>query len=225
MTLGAKGRGFATRVFGPVAGLLVRWGISPDAVTITGTVLVMAAALVLFPTGRLLAGALVVGVFTLTDSIDGQMARRLGRAGPWGAFLDSTLDRFADGSIFAGLVLWGMVTETSASGAGAPSAVAVAALACLFLGSIVPYARARAEGLGMTASVGIAERTDRLVVALVATAAVGLGAPVMVLTGALWLLALASAITVVQRMATVRRQAAALAAAGEVAEGPTGGLS
>lgn len=209
MTLSSKGRGFATRVFGPIAAGLVRAGVSPDVVTVAGTLAVMTTALVTFPTGRLLGGALLVGFFALTDTIDGQMARRLGRTGPWGAFLDSTLDRFADGAIFTGLVLWGALAAPG-TGLNDPRWAALAALACLFLGSIVPYARARAEGLGMTAAVGIAERTDRLVVTLLATAAVGVGAPVAVLTVALGLLAVASAVTVVQRMAVVYRQATAL---------------
>lgn len=195
-------RGFATRVFTPVADRLLRWGVSPDAVTIAGTVMVVTAALWLLPTGHLLAGSLVIGFFVFTDSLDGVMARRSGRTGDWGAFLDSTLDRFADAAIFAGLVLWFIGDGDDRWGAGL-------ALACLVLGSIVPYARARAEGLGMTAKVGIAERADRLVAVLVATLLVGAGLPALVLVVVLGLLAVASLITVVQRMATVRRQAMA----------------
>lgn len=197
-------RGFATRIFTPVADRLLRWGVSPDAVTITGTVIVVLTALLLLPTGHLLAGSLVIGAFVLTDSLDGVMARRAGRAGNWGAFLDSTLDRFADAAIFVGLTLWfiGQDGATGDWGVGL-------ALACLVLGSLVSYARARAEGLGMTAKVGIAERADRLVAVLVATCAVGAGLPTLVLVIVLGLLAVASMITVVQRMATVRRQAAA----------------
>jgi CDP-diacylglycerol--glycerol-3-phosphate 3-phosphatidyltransferase len=220
VTLGSKGRGFATAVFGPVAALLVRLRVSPDVVTAAGTLAVMACALGLFPSGRLALGAVLVGACALTDTIDGQMARRLGRTGPWGAFLDSTLDRFADGAIFAGLVLWGAARAGDGAGPNDPAWAAGAALAGLVLGSIVPYARARAEGLGMTASVGIAERTDRLVVTLVATLAVGLGAPVAVLTLALALLALASAVTVAQRMVTVYRQATT--APGPAAAAPGG---
>ena len=82
----------------------------------------------------------------------------------------------------------------------------VAALACLVLGGLVSYARAKAEGLGMTAKVGIAERADRLIVTLVATLAVGLGAPTAVLAIALILLALASLFTVGQRIASVHHQ-------------------
>lgn len=196
-------RGAMQRVLTPLATALLRAGVSPDAVTITGTLAVVVTALWAFPTGHLFAGALVIGLFALTDSLDGVMARQSGRSGPWGAFLDSTLDRFGDGAIFAGLVVWFV-------GGGDDHLTAVLALACLVLGSIVPYARARAEGLGMTASGGIAERADRLLVALLAAGAVGLGAPTVVLTVVLGLLALASAVTVVQRMAKVHRQALAV---------------
>lgn len=194
-------RGAMTRFFTPIAKALLRLGVSPDAVTIGGTLVVVVTALWAFPTGHLLLGTLVIAVFVLTDSLDGVMARQAGRSGPWGAFLDSTLDRFGDGAIFAGLVLW-------FTAGGDDRLSAVLALACLVLGSIVPYARARAEGLGMTASGGIAERADRLALVLVATFAVGVGAPTVVLTVVLGLLALASAVTIVQRMSKVYRQAA-----------------
>ncbi len=184
----------------PIADLLLARGVSPDAVTIAGTLAVVVTALTLYPTGHLLAGSLVIGVFVLTDSLDGVMARRSGRSSDWGAFLDSTLDRFGDAAIFGGLLLW-----FTAGGDHRPTAIL--ALACLVLGSVVPYARARAEGLGMTAAVGIAERADRLLAVLLATAVVGAGLPRVVLTAVLALLAVASAVTVVQRMATVRRQA------------------
>lgn len=193
-------RGAMQRVLTPLASALLRLGVSPDAVTIAGTLVVVVTALWAFPTGHLFLGALVIGLFALTDSLDGVMARQSGRSGPWGAFLDSTLDRFGDGAIFGGLVLWFF-------GRGDDDVAAVLALACLVLGSVVPYARARAEGLGMTASGGIAERADRLVVVLVATGAVGLGAPPVMLTVVLGLLAVASAVTVMQRMAKVHRQA------------------
>ncbi|MFF1529330.1 phosphatidylinositol phosphate synthase [Cellulomonas sp. NPDC058312] len=192
-------RGAMTRIFTPVADALLKRGVSPDAVTITGTVAVVVTALWLYPTGHFLAASLVIAVFVLTDSLDGVMARRAGRSGPWGAFLDSTLDRFGDAAIFSGLVLY-FVGDGDSWGVGT-------ALACLVLGSVVPYARARAEGLGMTAQVGIAERADRLAAVLVATLLVGLGLPQVVLVVVLALLAVASLVTIVQRMATVRRQA------------------
>lgn len=195
-------RAGAGRVFGPLADALLRAGVSPDAVTVAGTLGVVVTALWLYPAGHLLGGTLVISVFVLSDLVDGLMARRSGRVGPWGAFLDSTLDRFGDAAIFSGLLLW-------LAGAGQDDLGAAFALACLVLGSIVPYARARAEGLGMTASVGIAERADRLAVVLTTTALVGLGLHPRVLTVVLGLLAVASLVTIVQRMATVRRQVTA----------------
>ena len=201
-------RAVTTRVFTPIAEFLLRRGVSPDAVTIAGTLGVVVAALWLFPLGHLLAGTLVITFFVLSDLVDGVMARSSGRAGPWGAFLDSTLDRFADAAIFSGLVVY-------LAGRGDDPVGAVLALACLVLGSVVPYTRARAEGLGMTASVGIAERADRLTLVLAAAGLVGLGLPHVVLTVVLAALAVASAVTVVQRMATVRRQVRAAAGPNE----------
>ena len=90
------------RLFTPLARWLLRHGVSPDAVTIVGTLGVVVAALWLFPLGYLFAGTMVCWFFAMSDAIDGLMARLSGRVGPWGAFLDSTLDRIADGAIFTG---------------------------------------------------------------------------------------------------------------------------
>jgi CDP-diacylglycerol--glycerol-3-phosphate 3-phosphatidyltransferase len=193
-------RAFATKLLTPLARLFLKAGISPDVVTIVGTVGVCFGSLVFYPRHEFFWGSLVCGVFALSDSLDGVMARLSGRSTKWGAYLDSTLDRVADSAIFGGLVLW-------YSGSGHTPFLAALALACLILGSVVSYAKARAEGLGMTANVGIAERAERVVVVLVATGLVGLGVPEILLTVVLALLALASLITVIQRMLEVRRQA------------------
>ena len=194
-------RAFVTRVLSPVAALLVRLGVSPDAVTVVGTLGVAAAALVFYPRGEFLVGTLVITAFVFADTLDGIMARSLGRPSSWGAYLDSTLDRIGDAAVFGGLVLW-------YAGDGDNAYMAALALACLVLGSVVSYAKARAEGLGMTADVGIAERADRLVAVLVATGLTGLfGLPTAVLGVVLALLAVASLVTVVQRILEVRRQA------------------
>ncbi len=197
-------RAFFTRLLTPVAALLLRLGVSPDVVTLVGTLGVAAGALAFYPTGRLLAGTLVITAFVFSDTVDGIMARASGRSSSWGAYLDSTLDRVGDAAVFGGIVLW-------YSGGGDDRLTASLALACLALGAVVSYAKARAEGLGMTANVGIAERADRLVAVLVTTGLVGLGLPDVVLTVVLALLALASLVTVVQRMLEVRRQALATA--------------
>jgi CDP-diacylglycerol--glycerol-3-phosphate 3-phosphatidyltransferase len=196
-------RALFTRLLTPVAMLLLRAGVSPDIVTLVGTLGVVVGALAFYPTGHLLAGTLVIVAFVFSDTVDGIMARKSGVSSQWGAYLDSTLDRVGDAAVFSGLVLW-------YAGGGDDRLTAVLALACLTLGSIVSYAKARAEGLGMTANVGIAERADRLVAVLVAAGFVGLGVPRVLLTVVLGVLAVASLITVVQRILEVRRQSFAL---------------
>ena len=182
----------------PAKGLL-RLGVHPNAVTIIGTIGVVIGACVFFPRGgiNLFWGVLFITFFVVTDMLDGTMARLSGKASRLGSYLDSTLDRVADAAIFGALV-W-TFRESSPE-------TALAALLCLALGSIVPYARAKAESLGIAATGGIAERSDRLVIGLVATALVGLGLPVAVLTWTLSLLALAAAITIVQRTLIVVRE-------------------
>lgn len=195
-------RSFMTMLFTPLARLLLALRVSPDAVTIAGTLVVTTVALTLLPTGHTLVGGLLIGFFVLFDSLDGVLARMSGRSGPWGAFLDSTLDRVADGAVFAGITLWFVLHPGEHHGLWGISA----ALACLVLGSVVPYARARAESVGATAQVGIAERADRLFLALVPITFLEVGLPVVVLEVVLTLLALASLVTVFQRLATVRAQ-------------------
>jgi len=200
-------RDFWTKVISPVAHLLIRLGVSPDAVTVVGTLGVVAGALVFFPQGKLLTGVLVITAFVFSDLLDGTMARLTGKSSPFGAFLDSTLDRVGDGAIFAGLALY-------FAGPGDSRLYLVLALICLVMGGVTSYARARAESVGFQAKVGIAERADRLVAILVAT---GLGAifdvPELMYV-ALWALAVASTVTVVQRIWVVRQQAIAAAGNG-----------
>jgi CDP-diacylglycerol--glycerol-3-phosphate 3-phosphatidyltransferase len=188
------------RVVDPVAAGLLRTGVTPDAVTVAGTVGVVLGALVFFPRGMFFTGTAIVFFCVLTDLLDGTMARRLGRTSRFGAWLDSTCDRVADAAVFSGLVLW-------FTGDGENRLLSGVALFCLVSGSIISYAKARAEGLGMTCDVGLAERAERLIVVLVGTLLAGLGLEVA-LDVALWLLAAASAVTVVQRLVEVRRQAA-----------------
>jgi CDP-diacylglycerol--glycerol-3-phosphate 3-phosphatidyltransferase len=195
-------RALFTRLFTPVARLLLRWGISPDVVTLVGTLGVSAGALIFYPRGEFVIGTLVITAFVFSDMIDGIMARMSGRSSAWGAYLDSTLDRVGDAAVFGGLVLY-------YAGPGDQQVMATLALACLVLGSVVSYARARAEGLGMTADVGIAERADRLVAVLLTTGFVGWFLPDVFLFTVLALLAVASLVTVIQRILHVRKQALA----------------
>lgn len=195
-------RAFWTRLLSPVANLLLRLGVSPDAVTVVGTLGVVTGSLVFFPRGDFFVGVLVVTVFVFADLIDGYMARQSERTSVWGAFLDSTLDRMGDAAVFAGLVLW-------YGGGGDNRWLAGLALYCLVMGAVTSYARARAESLGMQATGGIAERADRLVLILVATGLAGLFDFEPLIVAALALLAVASTVTVVQRILIVRAQALA----------------
>ena len=190
------------RVLGPVGEALARRGVNPDLVTVAGTVGVTAAAMVLYPRGELFWGSFAITIFVFTDMVDGALARARGRSGPWGAFLDSNLDRVSDAAVFAGLIWW------FARGGDEPVLLALCVF-CLVAGNLVSYARARAEGLGLRGDVGIAERTERLIVVLTATGVSGLGVPYIQAIG-LWLLAAASAFTVGQRFLVVYRQATQL---------------
>ena len=123
-------RAAVTRILTPVAKLLMRLGVSPDVVTIIGTLGVCLGALVFFPRGELLVGVLVITAFVFSDTVDGVMARMQERSSSWGAFLDSTLDRMGDAAIFAGLAIWFFQ-------GGDDRVMAWLALACLVLGSLV----------------------------------------------------------------------------------------
>ncbi|MFE4542961.1 phosphatidylinositol phosphate synthase [Arthrobacter sp. NPDC056727] len=197
--LNRHARGFFTALFTPIARWLLRMGVSPDAITIVGTAGVVVGALVFYPLGQLFWGTVFITAFIFSDVIDGIMARMQNLGGRWGNFLDSTLDRLADGALFAGLAIWFFT-----GGANAP--IAVAAVVCLVLGMVVSYVRAKAESLGFQANVGIAERAERLVSVLVITGLTGVGLPPVVLLGTLVLLAAASLVTVVQRILAVRVQ-------------------
>jgi CDP-diacylglycerol--glycerol-3-phosphate 3-phosphatidyltransferase/CDP-diacylglycerol--inositol 3-phosphatidyltransferase len=196
-------RDFWTKILAkPIGGLLLKLGVSPDAVTLVGTLGVSTAALWFFPRGQLLVGVLVITAFVFSDMIDGWMARESGRTSKFGAFLDSTLDRVGDAAVFAGLALYFV-------GPGDSMLYLCLALVCLVSGSLTSYARARAEALGFEAKVGIAERADRLVSILVMTGFSGMfGLPILLYV-TLWALAIASTVTVVQRIWVVRQQAIA----------------
>jgi CDP-diacylglycerol---glycerol-3-phosphate 3-phosphatidyltransferase len=200
--LNRHARGFFTALFTPLARWLLKIGVSPDAVTVIGTAGVVVGALVFYPLGQLWWGTLFITAFIFSDVLDGIMARMREVGSRWGNFLDSTLDRIADGALFAGVAVWFFT-----GGANVP--IAVAAMVCLVLGMVVSYARAKAESLGFTANTGIAERAERLVSVLVVTGFTGLGLPEVVLLVTLLLLAVASFITVVQRVLSVRRQSLA----------------
>ncbi len=196
-------RAFWTKVLAaPAAHLFLRLGISPDAVTLVGTLGVCTGALAFFPRGQLLVGVLVITAFVFSDLVDGYMARVSGQSSKWGAFLDSTLDRLGDAAIFGGLAMYYV-------GPGSSDGLAGLAIYCLVMGSVTSYARARAESLGMEAKGGIAERADRLVAILAMTGLSAIFDVPVLIPITLGVLAVASTVTVVQRVLGVRAQAKA----------------
>ncbi|MDN3358016.1 CDP-alcohol phosphatidyltransferase family protein [Actinomadura sp. DC4] len=182
----------------PVAHALARTGVTPNTVTIIGTLGCVAGALGFYPFGEFFWGTVVITVFVFFDLFDGAVARVTGKTSRFGAFLDSNMDRVSDAAIFSGLILRYAGKDHN------DMLLVCLALFCLISGVLVSYARARAEGMGINATIGLAERGERLIVSLVAIGLAGLGVP-YVLAAGLWILSIASAITVVQRYIVVRR--------------------
>ncbi|MGI8723081.1 MAG: phosphatidylinositol phosphate synthase [Geodermatophilaceae bacterium] len=201
LMLNLRARSSVSSALAPIGGGLHRLGVSPNVITVVGTVGSVASAALLLGTGDFFLGVIAITVFVLFDLLDGAVARAGGTASRFGAVLDSTLDRIADASIFAALIWW------FAGPADRPDLI-VASLIALVLGQLIPYVRARAEGLGINASVGIAERAVRLTVVLTGVGLSGLGLPIA-LPIALWLLITVGVITVGQRLNAVRRAAPA----------------
>lgn len=185
-----------TRLITPVAASALRIGITPNAVTWVGAVGVIASALFFYPRGDFFLGTAVISFFALSDLFDGTMAR-ISKAGAskWGSFLDSTIDRVTDSAILLGVSIYLINNDNQLS---------FVVIATLLTGMLVPYIRAKAESFGVECSGGVAERTERLIMAMSAIALDGLGVP-YVLAGGMWLLAGLGAVTVVQRMLIVRK--------------------
>jgi CDP-diacylglycerol--glycerol-3-phosphate 3-phosphatidyltransferase len=191
---------FKSRVrgaFDPLGRALVRAGVSPDAVTLAGTAGVVAASVVLVTRGHLVAATVAITACALLDVLDGSMARALGRSTRFGALLDSSMDRVADGALFGCLVWWFLVSDQHV--------LAGVGLVCLVGGQLVSYVKARAEGLGFNCDVGIAERMERLVLIGIGGLLTGFGVT-WGLPAITWLLAVLTVITVVQRLVHVRNQ-------------------
>ena len=197
--LGINARPAVAKALAPVVARLAGAGVTPDMVTIAGTLGAVGGAVFLIGTGHLFWGAFTVTVFVLLDMLDGALARARGGGSLFGAVLDSTGDRAADAAIFGALAWW-------FSGAGDNRLLVLLALLCLVLGVLTSYIKARAEGVGLRCDVGVVERTERLILVLTGTGFTGLGIPYAV-DVALWVLLVGSAITVGQRFLAVRREA------------------
>jgi CDP-diacylglycerol--glycerol-3-phosphate 3-phosphatidyltransferase len=171
-------RPFFGRLFSPLIQALARTPVTPNMITVAGTVCMSAAALSLFPIGELFPGAFTATIFTFTDMLDGQLARIKGSSGKYGAFLDSTMDRLGDAAIFGGITIWFMRSDH------------------------LSYVKARAESLGLNADVGVIERPERLIIGLTSIGLSGLGVPYVLPIG-MWGLAAGTAFTLFQRIRAV----------------------
>lgn len=186
-------RPFFARLFSPLIQALARTPVTPNMITVAGAIGVSAPCLAMFPIGWLFPGAATATVFTFMDMLDGQLARIKGDSGRFGAFLDSTTDRFADACVFGAITIWFIKVD---------HLLAVVSMFCLACGLCVSYVKARAEGLGLNADVGLIERPERLVIGLTAIGLSGLGIPYVLPVG-MWGLAAGTAITLYQRMRCV----------------------
>ena len=194
--LSARLKPAVTRVITPVASTALRLGITPNAVTWTGAIGVVASSLYFYPKGDFFVGTLIICIMALSDLFDGTMAR-ISHSGSskWGGFLDSTIDRITDSAILIGVTIY-LINHND------PLSAIV--LATLIVGMLVPYIRAKAESFGIECSGGIAERTERLIISLTAIGLDGLGVPYVLAIG-MWLLAILGTFTVIQRMFIVKR--------------------
>jgi CDP-diacylglycerol--glycerol-3-phosphate 3-phosphatidyltransferase len=190
-------RASVSRFTVPTGSALVRLGLTPNAVTLTGTILSAGCALWFFPRGQLFLGAVLVAIFLLFDVLDGAMARVGGRATAFGGVLDATCDRIVDGALFGSLVWWAFQV-------GRDTSLGLALLICLVSAQVISYVKARAEANGLVADGGLAERAERLVIILIGSGLHGLGVP-YILDVAAWLLVALCLFTVAQRLHAVYR--------------------
>lgn len=184
------------RVIAPIASLAVRAGITPNAVTLIGTFGTIVAAIYFYPRGDLFVGTLVISFFALSDLFDGAIARLSQQgASKWGGFLDSTCDRITDSAILGAVAVYCIIEDLR---------IAPVVIASIVTGFLVSYIRAKSESYGIACTVGIAERTERIVIALTVIGFEGLGVP-YALTIGMWLLFIAGVITVLQRVRVVHQ--------------------
>jgi CDP-diacylglycerol--glycerol-3-phosphate 3-phosphatidyltransferase len=172
---------------------LIESRLTPNAISLTGFMLNVLAALLVWQTEFFWGGvAFIVG--SIMDTLDGAYSRMSDKGTPFGAFLDSTLDRIEEGIVLTGVAVWFAKEQNEA----AVAAVVIAVLASL----VVSYTRARAEAIGVECKVGLATRAVRVVILSAGLVFAALGA----LEPAVYLLAALSSFTVLQRILHVRRQ-------------------
>jgi len=185
-----------TRLINPVARFALRCGLTPNSVTVIGASGLVVSAAYFYSNEQFFIGTLVIALFSLSDLFDGAMARISQKgASAWGGFLDSTIDRITDSAILISVLVYLVRNQDPLS---------YVVVIALISGVLIPYIRAKAESFNIECSVGIAERTERLIISLTAIGLHGLSAPYTLATG-FWLLAILGVITTIQRLLVVRK--------------------
>lgn len=191
-------RKISAKSIDPVARFMLKKGITADFVTITGALIACLICSVFLSQGEFFIGGILLSLVGISDLLDGTMARQSNTAGPWGAFLDSTLDRIVDGFLYGSVLFWIATSEEL------NNALFIAALVAGLTAQITSYARARWESVGVIGKVGLAERSERMIALCCAFILTGFGLNLVPIV--IYVLAVASTFTVMQRIIFVRRQ-------------------
>lgn len=197
--LSVHGRKPAAVVVVPVAKLFLKMGLTPNVVTVVGTIVTIAISVILIPLDYLFAAALLSGLFAAFDMLDGTMARLTTGGSNFGATLDASCDRITDGALFAAIAYWMVYVDN------AHPLNFAACMVVLVSSQVISYVKARGEASGFKMVGGLVERPERLILGLGGVGLEGLGVP-YALEVALWLLAVGSAFTIYQRMRQAARQ-------------------
>ena len=185
-----------TRLINPVARFALRCGLTPNSVTVIGASGLVVSATYFYSNEQFFIGTLVIALFSFSDLFDGAMARISQKgASAWGGFLDSTIDRITDSAILISVLVYLVRNQDP---------LTYVVVVALISGVLIPYIRAKAESFKIECSVGIAERTERLIISLTAIGLHGLSVSYALATG-FWLLAILGVITTAQRLLVVRK--------------------
>ena len=197
--LSVHGRKPAAVVVEPIAKAFLKLGLTPNVVTVVGTIVTIAISVILIPTGHLFFAAVLSGLFAAFDMLDGTMARLSGKATAFGATLDASCDRITDGALFSAIAWWLIYSSDSSR------ITVIACFVTLVCSQVISYIKARGEASGFKMVGGLIERPERLILALGGIGLEGLGVP-HAIEVALWILAVGSVFTVCQRMVIAARQ-------------------
>lgn len=197
--LSVHGRKPAAVVVVPVAKLFLKMGLTPNVVTVVGTIVTIAISVILIPLDHLFAAAILSGLFSAFDMLDGTMARLTTGGSKFGATLDASCDRITDGALFAAIAYWMVYVDN------AHPLNFAACMIVLVSSQVISYVKARGEASGFKMVGGLVERPERLILGLGGVGLEGLGVP-YALEIALWLLAVGSIFTIYQRMRQAARQ-------------------